>query len=87
MHDALSDLLTDLKNAIHHSLADDTVKTAMAALEKAGHVVNVALDIAIISEGNEEHAQATQSFKSAPEPDLDFSPSDVLFLHVLGITV
>jgi hypothetical protein len=85
LHDALSELLRDLKIAIHHSLANDTVFAAMAALDKAGHEVNVAVDFTVISEGSEEDSKADPSLERVPEPDLEFSPSDALFLRLLRI--
>ena len=85
LHDELTKLLADLRIAIHHSLADDNVAAALAALEKAGHVVNVALDVTLVSEPTERFPQPAECFASGREGSLEFSPSDALFLHSLRI--
>jgi hypothetical protein len=84
LHDELTKLLTDLKIAIHHSLADDNVAAALAALEKAGHVVNVALDVTLVS-GQSERYPRPECFTSGREGNLELSPSDALFLRLLRI--
>ena len=85
MDDDLTRLLTDLRIAIHHALADDAVSAALAALEQAGRLVNVALDVTLLSEPREDYPHATTCFAREGAEDHLFSPSDALFLHVLGI--
>jgi hypothetical protein len=79
MLESLSKLLTDLKIAIHHSLSSDDVMAAMAAIEEAGHRVNVALDVTLNSERNEERYDAAEG------REFEFTPTDTLFLHSLRI--
>jgi hypothetical protein len=79
VHNSLSELLNDLKAAVHHSLAHDQVLAGMAALDKVGQVVNVAVDFTVISEGSEEHANVGRTFDSTPELNIEFSRSDAFF--------
>jgi 5-enolpyruvylshikimate-3-phosphate synthase len=81
MQESLSKLLTDLKSAIHHSLSSDDVMAAMAALEEAGHRINVALDVTLNREENEESPDVAEGH------EFDFTPTDALFLHSLRIAV
>lgn len=85
LHDELTKLLTDLRIAVHHSLADDNVAAALAALETAGHVVNVALDVTLVSGPSELYPHPADCFATEPEVGLEFSPSDALFLRLLRI--
>jgi hypothetical protein len=81
MQESLSKLLTDLKSAIHHSSSSDDVMAAMAALEEAGHRINVALDVTLNREENEESPDVAEGH------EFDFTPTDALFLHSLRIAV
>jgi hypothetical protein len=70
LHDTLTELLNNLKIAIHHSSANDRICAAMDGLDKAGHMVDIAVDIAVdfavVSEGSEKESSAPQTPESAP---------------------
>jgi hypothetical protein len=85
MQEDLSKLLTDLRIAVHHSLTCENVMAAMTALEGAGHHVNVALDVTLNREGNEECFDVAEGQEAIAEGKLELTRADALFLHSLRI--
>jgi hypothetical protein len=85
MQENFSKLLTDLRIAVHHSLTCDNVLAAMAALEGAGHHVNVALDVTLDRQGNEECFDVAKGEEAIAGGKLELTRADTLFLHSLRI--
>lgn len=89
MDEKLSDLLVELKEAINDALLhSERVAKAMAALEREGRDVQIAIDAALIEgEVPTEGSPATADRSADSMGQLTLNWSDIVFLHKLKISI